>query len=230
LVVSLESEAMSLRRRPLGRLSLRLLVGIGLAMAAALIVGAVLLGGRLALPLFLIASVLMATSLVGSSNLRAARAERGVIAMAGGWCVILVVAAGWFVPLCEPGRTSRVVGSRLGELSRRLGIEPVLLEYQEPGVVYALGHPIALTRDRDGFFAHVAGGRAVATVLLDFEIPVMRSHFGLDVSVVEELQSLELTKGKRRRLYLAVVKEGRSSGGEPPATAGRDVGEQTLIK
>ncbi len=152
--------------------------------------------------------------------------------MAGCWAVILLIAAGWLVPLCESGRTSRVVGSKLAELSRRLRIEPVLLEYQEPGVVYALGHPIALVRDRDGFFTHVAGGRSVATVLLDFEIPVMRSHFGLDVTVVDQVESLELTKGKRRTLYLAVVKEGTSSADERPLeqTARRISGEQTLVK
>ena len=116
--------------------------------------------------------------------------------------MILILTAGWFVPLCEPGRTSRVVGTKLGELSRRLGIEPVLLEYQEPGVIYALGQPVAMTRDRDGFFAHVAGGRSVATVLLDFEIPVMRSHFGLDVTLVDEVESLELTKESRQTPYL----------------------------
>ena len=78
----------------------------------------------------------------------------------------------------ESSRTSRIIGETLARLSSRLGIEPVLLEYQEPGVVYALGHPVALTRDRDGFFAHLEGGRPVVTVLLASEIEVMRSHLG----------------------------------------------------
>jgi hypothetical protein len=130
--------------------------------------------------------------------------------MAGCWAAVLLLSAGWVVPMGESARTSRVVGRKLGELSRRRGIEPVLLEYQEPGVIYELGHPVALIRDRDGFFAHVQGGRSVATVLLDFEIPVMRSHFGLDVDVVDEVEGYRLTKGKKQTLYLAMVKEAAS--------------------
>ena len=40
----------------------------------------------------------------------------------------------------EPYRTSRLIGEKLAA-HRGAGIEPVLLEYQEPGVIYALGHP-----------------------------------------------------------------------------------------
>jgi hypothetical protein len=231
-MLSLSAEGINIRRRPLGRLSMALLIGMGLAMAAILIAGAAFLGGRLVAPLLTIAAVVAGATLVGAARFRAASAERAVFAMTGGWAVILLLAAGCVVPLCEPGRTSRVVGERLAELSRRQGIEPVLLEYQEPGVIYAMGHPVTLTRDRDGFFAHVAGSRSVATVLLDFEIPVMRSHFGLDVTLVDQIESLELTKGKRRILYLAVVKEGPSRGDERPAnvTARRDADEQTLVK
>jgi hypothetical protein len=147
--------------------------------------------------------------------------------------MILILAAGWVVPMGEPVRTSRVIGRKLSELSRRLAIEPVLLEYQEPGVIYEVGHPVALIRDRDGFFEHVAGGRSVATVLLDFEIPVMRSHFGLDVDVVEEVESYQLTKGKRQTLYLSVVKEAVSPSIDDRrdiATSRRGLVEQTLVE
>jgi 4-amino-4-deoxy-L-arabinose transferase-like glycosyltransferase len=232
LVLSVAEEGVNLRRRPLGRLSLAILAGIGLAMAAILIAGAAFLAGWLSGPLLILAAVVVVATLAGLAKLQDAAAGRAVFAMAGGWAVILLIAAGWVVPMCESARTSRVVGTKLGELSRRLGIEPVLLEYQEPGVVYAVGHPVALTRDRDGFFTHVTGGRSVATVLLDFEIPVMRTHFGLDVTLVDQVESLELTKGKRRTLYLAVVKEGTSRPDERPsdATASRSAGEQTLVK
>jgi 4-amino-4-deoxy-L-arabinose transferase-like glycosyltransferase len=234
LVTALAAEGVNIRRRPLGRLSMAMLVGIGLAMAAILLAGAWFLSGRLSVPLLIIAALAVAAALAGLVKFQGTSAERAVFAVAGCWVVILLVGAGWAVPMCESARTSRVVGAKLGELSRRLGIEPVLLEYQEPGVIYALGHPLALIRDRDGFFNHVSGGRSVATVLLDFEIPVMRSHFGLDVKVVDQIESLELTKGKRRMLYLAVVKEGegasRPDEGPTDATARRDPAEQSLVK
>ena len=52
----------------------------------------------------------------------------------------------WLVPMAEPYRTSRIIGERLASLSAELALEPVLLEYQEPGVVYALGRSIATSR------------------------------------------------------------------------------------
>ncbi len=156
-----------------------------------------------------------------------------MLILAGSWALILLLMAGWVVPMGESSRTSRVIGERLRDLSSRLGVEPVLLEYQEPGVVYALGHPIALTRDRDGFFAHLEAGRPVVTVLLGSEIDVMRSHFGLDVTPVDQVESFVLTKGKAVTLYLAVVKEGgsRTSDELPPAETALGAGlEQPLVK
>ena len=99
----------------------------------------------------------------------------------------------------------------------------MLLEYQEPGVIYALGHPVALTRDRDGYFAHLTGGRAVLTVLLESEIEVMRSHFGLDVRPVDQVEGFWMTKGKYPTLYIAVVRAGdsRATNELPSSTAAR---------
>ena len=77
-------------------------------------------------------------------------------------------------------------------------------------MIYALGHPTALTRNRDGFFAHLEGGRAVLSVLLASEIEVMRSHFGLDVRPIDHIDGFALTKGKRQTLYLAAVRQGDS--------------------
>ena len=45
-------------------------------------------------------------------------------------------------------------------LSSRMGIEPVLLEYQEPGVIYALGHPAAADAGPRRFL-RPSGGRPI---------------------------------------------------------------------
>ena len=119
-------------------------------------------------------------------------------------------------------------------ISARLKIEPVLLEYQEPGVVYSLGHPIATTRDRDGFFAHLVGGKSVLTVALPSEVEVMRSHFGLFVTPVDQVEGFIISKGKKQTLQLAVVRENNQSIAEPALGANaRRVGlklENTLVK
>jgi 4-amino-4-deoxy-L-arabinose transferase-like glycosyltransferase len=233
VILGLGAEGVELRRRRLGRLSMAMLMGIGPALAATLIAAAAIFANHLSFPLSLIAVTIVAGTLVGTILLRRGAGEKAVFAMAGWWAVILLLSAGWVVPRGESARTSRVVGRKLGALTRQLGVEPVLLEYQEPGVIYEVGHPIALIRDREGFFGHVEGGRSVATVLLDFEIPVMRSHFGLDVNVVDQVEGFQLTKGKRQKLYLAVVKEAASPAiDERPDIATTRGGslEQPLVK
>jgi 4-amino-4-deoxy-L-arabinose transferase-like glycosyltransferase len=233
LVLSLRAEDVNIRRWTLGRLSMAMLVGLGLGLGAILFAGAVFLANRISLPLAILAAIIVVGTLSGMAKLQSAAGEKAVFAMAGCWAVILLFAAGWIVPMGEESRTSRIVGEKLGELSNRLGIEPVLLEYQEPGVIYALGHPASLIRDSEGFFTHVEGGRSVATVLLDFEIPVMRSHFGLDVTLVDQFEGFHLTKGKHRTLYLAVVKQGASRpADERPVveTASGRHREQSLVK
>jgi 4-amino-4-deoxy-L-arabinose transferase-like glycosyltransferase len=233
LIIRAAAEGVDIHRRPLGRFSMGMLVGIGLALAATLIACGAIVNNHLSLPLILISGTVVAASIAGRMRLRQGTPEKALFAMAVCWAVILLLSAGWVVPMGEPARTSRIVGRKLGQISRRLGIEPVLLEYQEPGVIYELGHPVTLIRDRDGFFAHVEGGRSVATVLLDFEIPVMRSHFGLDVNVVDEVDGFQLTKGKRQKLYLAVVKEATSptiADRREIATARDGSLEQPLVK
>ena len=49
---------------------------------------------------------------------------------------------GWLLPAAEPYRTSRRVGERLARLVEQTGIKPILLNYQEPGVIYAMGRPV----------------------------------------------------------------------------------------
>lgn len=232
-VLAMSAEGTSIRRWRLGRVSIVMLASIGLSLAAILVSGAAILSNEITTPVIVIAVIIVASTIAGITGLRRGAAEKAVLVMAGCWGVILLLSAGWVIPMGESARTSRVVGRKLGELSRRLGIEPVLLEYQEPGVIYEIGHSVSLIRDRDGFFAHVEGGRSVATVLLDFEIPVMRSHFGLDVDIVEEIDGYRLTKGKKQPLYLAVVKEAAAPTVEDlpdAATARGGRGEQTLVK
>jgi hypothetical protein len=142
--------------------------------------------------------------------------HRAVYFVAGTWAIILFCCCAWLVPLTEPYRTSRLIGEKLAAHSAALGIEPVLLEYQEPGVIYSLGRPAATTRDRDGFFSHLNGGRSVITVALPSEIAVMRKHFGLVVTPVDQVEGFVLTKGKSQTLQIAVVHEGTTPSDELP--------------
>ena len=232
LVRAVSTEAVNVRRWPLGRSGLALLVGIGLVATALPVTGAAMIRGGFAPPLLLVAALVAAGTLISVSWFQQGATERAVYSLAATWAVVLVACCGWLIPLTEPYRTSRIIGERLAGRSAQMGIEPVLLEYQEPGVVYALGHPIAETRDRDGFFAHLAGGRSVLTVALPSEIDVMRSHFGLVVTPVEEIDGYVLTKGKRETLEIAVVHQGDDHFVEPSSAPGAHrIGlKQTFVK
>ena len=100
--------------------------------------------------------------------------------------------------------------------------------------MYYLGHPLATTRDRDGFFAHLTGGKSVLTVALPSEVEVMRSHFKLSVTPVDQVQGFIMTKGKKQTLQLAVVCESDQPIVEPVLGANmRRVGlklENSLVK
>jgi 4-amino-4-deoxy-L-arabinose transferase-like glycosyltransferase len=234
LVLRVAAEGVNIRRKLLGRLAIALLVGIGL-------VGIVLLGAAATMverefvpPMLLLAAVLAAGTLFGMSFFQQGATERAAYSLAATWAVLLVIATAWLIPLAEPYRSSRILGEKLASLSAKLKIEPVLLEYQEPGVVYSLGHPIATTRDRDGFFAHLAGGKSVLTVALPSEVEVMRSHFGLIVTPVDQVEGFIMAKGKKQTLQLAVVRESDRSIAEPTLGLNtRRVGlklENTLVK
>jgi 4-amino-4-deoxy-L-arabinose transferase-like glycosyltransferase len=216
-VLSITAQGVNIRRRPLGRLGMSLLVGIGLVAVVLLATAMTLVPGEFRLPLLVLATAIAIGTLTGMTYFQQGSAERAVYALAATWAVVLLTATAWLAPLGERYRTSRVLGEKMAAFAAKLKIEPVLLEYQEPGVVYSLGYPVATTRDRDGFFAHLKGGRSVLTVALASEIAVMRSHFGLEVTPIDQVDGFVLAKGRQQTLHLAVVREGSGTPQAPPA-------------
>ena len=110
------------------------------------------------------------------------------------------------VPAAESYRTSRRVGERLGAQVARTGIEPVLLNYQEPGVIYTMGGPVATVRDPQGFFDLLKRKKALISVITPLEAQEYRSRFGLDVVTLEEIEGYSLTKGLNHNLQVAVIR------------------------
>jgi 4-amino-4-deoxy-L-arabinose transferase-like glycosyltransferase len=233
LVRSLETEGTPLRQRRLGRLGLALLVGIGLSLAVGLLVALPMVPEGLRGPMVVIACILVGGTLTATLWFQRSRGERAIGSLAVTWALILMVLCGWLIPQAEPYRTARIVGERLAAHAAAMGLKPVLLEYQEPGVIYALGYPVALTRDRDGFFAHLTNGRSVLTVALPSEIQVMRSHFKLEVTPIDQVEGFVLNRGQPQVLQIAVVRQdpSRWTGALPPvSTSGIPILKQTLVK
>jgi 4-amino-4-deoxy-L-arabinose transferase-like glycosyltransferase len=234
LVLALGREGVNIRRLPLGRVAPALLVGIGLGGMAFLVAGASMAAPGLRWPALLVALCLTAGTLAALTWLQHAASEKAVHALAATWAVILLVAGGWLIPRCEMFRTSRIVGEKLARLSAKLKIEPVLLEYREPGVIYAMGHPIATASDREAFYRHLRGGRAVLTVAMPHQMKVMHEHFGLRVTPVDQIEGLVLNKGVSQTLQIAVVRDEDSDEPTSASAAATQVrgftAQQALVK
>lgn len=228
------AEGMSLRRWPLGRLGLGLLGGIGVAGTVGLMAAAACAPGHLRLPLGLLSLILGTGTLLGILWFHHGATRRAVQGLIITWGLFLLILGGWMVPAAERYRTSRRVGERLGAQVSRTGVEPVLLNYQEPGVIYTMGGPVATVRDPQGFFALLEQKKALVSVITPLEAEEYRSRFGLDVVTLEEIEGYSLTKGLNHNLQLAVIRMNGSSQlrqestARAPARGGRI--EQSLVK
>jgi 4-amino-4-deoxy-L-arabinose transferase-like glycosyltransferase len=211
LVLAIESEGVNIRRWRLGRFAIALFVAIGLAATVLFASVGLLVRTGVGWPLALLAPVIAGGTLFGFERLQRGATERAIYVLASTWALVLLALGGWVIPLGEPYRTSRVLGERLRTLSAQTGAKPVTLEFQEPGLVYAFGRPIPTTRDRDGFYAHIEGGRSVLTVALPSESQVMRNHFGLSVTPLDQIDGLILTKGKIQTFQIVLVSEGKDT-------------------
>ena len=151
MMEAVADQEVTLRRWPLGRLAVGLLGGIGIAATVVLLAAAITLPAPLKPPLALLALALGAGTLAALLWLHRGLTLKAAIGLGVTWAVFLLIVGGWLIPAAEPYRTSRRIGQRLAVLSTRTGIEPVLLNYQEPGVIYAMQKPVATVRDPDGF-------------------------------------------------------------------------------
>jgi 4-amino-4-deoxy-L-arabinose transferase-like glycosyltransferase len=232
LVLAVSAEGVNIRRWPLGRLGLALLVGIGLAGTVLLIAGAAMVPSRLGLPMLFVALSIAAGTLLATWWLQQGATDWAICTLAVAWAIVLLVCGGWLIPRAEPYRTSRKIGERLASLSASMGIQPVLLEYQEPGLVYALGRPVATTRDADGFLARLKSGQSVLTVAVASEIDVMRRHFGLTVTPIEQIHGFAMTKGTKQTFCVSVVRQENEHFVPPPLPLNtRRIGlKETLVK
>jgi 4-amino-4-deoxy-L-arabinose transferase-like glycosyltransferase len=205
LVVEGTRRGMALSDWPLGRLGSRLLglMAIGAAVGligAGLILPGPLRGPCLAMALCLAVGTSLARRWIGSGD--SIRAFRGLV---GTWAVVMGLFGGWFLPEAEPHRFSRVVGERLGELSSRTGIRPAIMTFQEPGLIYALGHPACDVRGYDEMAEEVRRSGPILVPLLATEVVEMRADPRFTLQLVEPISGFNANKGKVQALEFAVV-------------------------
>ena len=209
-----------LRSWPLGRLAVRLLGSIGLGAAGFLGVAGFLVPRGLLGPCLAIGVVLgigTAWSRVRLAEARTLAAVRGLLAT---WMLVMGVFVAWLLPSAEPIRLSRRAGERLGALAERSGIRPAMMIYQEPGLVYAVGHPILDVHGYDEMALEVAESGPVLVPLLPTDLDAMRGDPRFSLRSVDSIRGYNVNKGKFQTLEFVIVAPPGSAeiatGGEDP--------------
>jgi 4-amino-4-deoxy-L-arabinose transferase-like glycosyltransferase len=230
LVETVHAQEISLRRWPLGRLGVGMLGGIGMV---GIILGlgvAIAVPGPLRVPLLVFAVTLTTGTLTALLWLQKARTRQGALALGAAWALIMLVAGGWMIPAAEPFRMSRWAGEHLAALEVERGLESVLLEYQEPGVHFAIGHPLVALRERRVLHELLDLKGSLLTVLTPEDAVAFRERFDVRVDPIEGLEGFSQTKGRGFSLQIATVR--RTNQGERPAVSSSRGGsrEQSLVK
>ncbi|WP_148596828.1 ArnT family glycosyltransferase [Aquisphaera giovannonii] len=230
MVESVASEGVPVRRWPLGRLAMGTMIVLGLAGAALLAAAGALRPGPTRPPLMLCSAILAAGTMLATIRLRQGATRRGMLSAACAWWLIMGITGGWLIPAAEEFRTSARVGRRLEALSAELGTPIVLLNYQEPGVIYAAGHPLSTVREKRDLERILDTRPELLSAVTPEERVAYSEKYALDMATIETVDGLSLTKGRTHAIELVVLRR-RS---EPPtrgdSTARRDPAEQPLVK
>ena len=201
-----------------------------MAVAVGLAAAAVTAPGHLRAPLAVLAVVLSAGTLTAMLWLQRGLTTRAVHGLIVTWGLFLLVAGGWLIPSAETYRMSRRVGEQLAACVERTGIEPVLLNYQEPGLIYAMGQPVAAVRDRDGFYELLDRKGALLSVITPEETTEFAEKYRLKVSVVESLEGFSLTKGRSDALQIAILRRDPKAVARSGSVARTASIQQPLVK
>jgi 4-amino-4-deoxy-L-arabinose transferase-like glycosyltransferase len=206
LVVTLVREEVTLRRWTLGRLGFGLLNAIGISTVVGLIGVACVGSAAVRWPCLVLAAVLAAGTLSAGLRLIRGATDRGVERLIATWAVLGLVFGVWLLPALEPYRTARRVGERLAFLSARLGIEPVLLTFQEPSTIYAFGRPVPTVKVWEDLYEQLRRHGEVITPLLPHELRGLEARPFLHVDPGEQITGFTLSKGHTQSLTFTRVR------------------------
>jgi 4-amino-4-deoxy-L-arabinose transferase-like glycosyltransferase len=194
-------------------------MGIGAAaVTVALIAAVFVLPGPMRLPAAALAAVVGVGGLATLREVTAGRTRRALATMIGFTAAMELVLAGWAVPSAEPYRSSSLVGTRLAALEGEVGSLPALCTFRPPGVVYSLGHPATILRDRREFSEHIDRHGRLLMPLTPYELELLRGDPNFEVDVHETIEGLSLEKFRNEVLHLSTVRAGAA----PPAVARPD--------
>lgn len=228
VVKSVARQEVSLRRWPLGKLALGMIGAIGVTVGVGLAAGAVMAPAGLGMGLPFVVCGLVLGLGTAAALLQFHRGEtwRGAYVLAAAVGVMMLLVGGWLLPRAEPFRVSRIVGERMLALKAETGLDPLLMNYQEPGVVYAYGRPIMLTREGDVLLRELDRRGAMITAVTPTELPLYEKKFGVTLTRIEDVLGFNPAKAKPTTLHLAVIRKADV----PRSTLMGPVGEEPLVK
>ena len=213
-----------MRDWPLGRVGERALGIVGIGVAGGLVIGGFWLPRPLMAPALTMGVVVGVATSFARVHLARGESARVVGGLVAAWSLILLVLGAWFLPAAEPYRFSRIVGERLAAASARWRVRPAIMTYQEPGVIYALGHAATDVRGYNEMFAEVSSPRGPLLLpLLPDEVTQIEGDPRFRLSRVETVHGFNLNKGKVQTLDFAIV----SASAEAVA---RTISEDSRIK
>jgi 4-amino-4-deoxy-L-arabinose transferase-like glycosyltransferase len=211
LVVAVAESEINLRRWPLGRLALGMVVGLGLAIAVALMAGAVVIGGGLRGPCILVSIVVGAGTLYAFERFHGGHAERAAQGLVGAWAVALLLIGAWLLPAAEPYRLSPLVARRLRDVGDREHARPILAAFQPPCVVYNYGEPIPTLQTKDWLFEKLRRDGAIVAALSDEEVRLLDRHPELSLETCETLEGFDVERARVRTLRLTLIRHADAS-------------------
>jgi 4-amino-4-deoxy-L-arabinose transferase-like glycosyltransferase len=170
LVEAVARDVKSLRRWPLGSVGIGLLVGFGFVATATLLAGVVVFPGPLKWPALAMAVVLVAGMLLAIERIQDNRTLPAFQTLIVTWAALGFLLALWLVPAFEPYRMAPKVSRRLAALAKEEGVEPILASLSQPSIIYDLGRPVTILRDREDLNRHLRKAGPVVAALLPEEL------------------------------------------------------------
>jgi hypothetical protein len=101
---------------------------------------------------------------------------------------------------------SPIVAARLDSLALRHQAQPILLTFQEPSVIYAMGRPVPTIHTWPELFEQLDRNGQVVTVALPIESKVLQVHPKVDVEILENFKGFNLTKGDEQTLHFLLIR------------------------
>jgi 4-amino-4-deoxy-L-arabinose transferase-like glycosyltransferase len=216
MVVAVAEAEVNLRRWPMGRLSLALLAGIGIALTVSLLAGTLVLPGSLRWPCLALAVVVVGGTLFAMERFQAGDVVKAAHGLVGAWAVVMFLIGVWALPAADPFRLSPMVARGMKAISVKEHATPMLATYKAPGIVYGLGHPAAEMDGRENLVDRLSRDGAVVTALSEKEIALLASDSRMSLDVRDPIRGFNVERFKNESLKMVVIRpSGSSLAGRP---------------